>query len=389
MFDAMSDWHSRPRVTVHLDQGQSLDAWAARFEGGRAWERTPYSYGEAASAVRLRFSSDTQEGRWGRLTRKALAKALGFDLIHAWRNRGAIFDCDVVWTHTEREHLAVALLFKLARLRRRPRPLLLAQSVWLYDRGTLRNPVRRAMVRWLLAEAAVQTTLSRVNAEAARRLMPGQRVLRIPFGVNDDRATASVARNSSREAHRPLVIAPGNDWERDWTALARAAALVPELDVRIVAAPARVRIDGVCPANLEVGPTTGVAELADLYERCVAVAVPVVANNHASGATVVVEAAQRGIPIVTARAGGIEEYAEPAGALFYPAGDADELARRLREVASRDRHRLPPTAITRGLTGSDYAARHVLATHWLLGSTGERDPRMEEFVPVTDILRTA
>ncbi|WP_185275920.1 glycosyltransferase [Leifsonia shinshuensis] len=383
----MSDRHPRPRVTVHLDQGQSLDAWTARFDDGRAWERTPYSYGEASAAVRLRFSADARETRWGRLARKAFARVLGFDLIHAWRNRDGILDCDVVWTHTEREHLAVALLLKIARLRRRPHPLLLAQSVWLYDRGTLRNPVRRALVRWLLAEAAVQTTLSTVNAEAARQLMPGRRVLRIPFGVNDDRATPAAAPDSSRDSPRPLVIAPGNDWERDWTALARAAALVPELDVRIVAAPARVRIDGARPANLEVAPTPGVSELAELYDRCVAVAVPVVANNHASGATVVVEAAQRGIPIVTARAGGIEEYAEAAGALFYRAGDADELASRLRELASQRRHRLPPTAATRGLTGSDYAARHVLLTDWLLGS-GEHDRRVEEFVPVTDVLAT-
>jgi hypothetical protein len=164
-------------------------------------------------------------------------------------------------------------------------------------------------------------------ARPARAAHPVRGERRSRDGDGDGDATAPAAADgSSCDAHRPLVIAPANDWERDWTALARAAALVPELDVRIVAAPARVRIDGLRPANLEVGPTSG---------------------------------------------------------------DVDQLASRLRELASRERDRLPPTAVERGLTGSDYAARHVLLTSWLLESSGERDSRVEEFVPVKDVLPTA
>jgi hypothetical protein len=30
-----------------------------------------------------------------------LRRIVGFDLIHAWRNRKGLFAADIVWTHTE------------------------------------------------------------------------------------------------------------------------------------------------------------------------------------------------------------------------------------------------------------------------------------------------
>lgn len=34
-----------------------------------------------------------------------LLSRLGFDLVHAWRDRRALNDADAIWAHTEREHI--------------------------------------------------------------------------------------------------------------------------------------------------------------------------------------------------------------------------------------------------------------------------------------------
>ena len=93
-----------------------------------------YGYHHAESdEFRLTYSQDGGENRVASLARRALKAALGFDVVHAWRNRAALLNTDVIWTHTEQEHLAAALILKLAGAQGK-RPLLLAQSVWLFDK---------------------------------------------------------------------------------------------------------------------------------------------------------------------------------------------------------------------------------------------------------------
>ena len=71
--------------------------------------RRPNCWAESAEFA-LNYAQDTSESAPVRFMRRGLKAALGFDFIHAWRNRHAILQSDVIWTHTEQEHLAVALV---------------------------------------------------------------------------------------------------------------------------------------------------------------------------------------------------------------------------------------------------------------------------------------
>lgn len=124
------------RVFVLLVEGFGAQRWlkstSASHSSGIV-DQLPYGYYRAADDdCTIEYSQDRKEWRVVRLMRLVARRLLGFDLLHAWRNRKGIFNADVVWTHTELENLATLLLFQL--IPRACRPKIIAQSVWLYDR---------------------------------------------------------------------------------------------------------------------------------------------------------------------------------------------------------------------------------------------------------------
>ena len=142
-----------------------------------------YGYHHAESdEFRLTYSEDRRESRVASVARRALKAALGFDVVHAWRNRAALLNTDVIWTHTEQEHLAAALILKLAGAQGK-RPLLLAQSVWLFDKWNGFGGPRRWLYRKLLTRADALTTLARDNAELCRRYL-GREAEFVYYGLN-------------------------------------------------------------------------------------------------------------------------------------------------------------------------------------------------------------
>ena len=134
--DAAAQKQRKMNVFVHLAEEFGTRRWrkftTASHSSGIV-DRLPYGYYRAADDnCAIEYSENFDEWRAVRLGRLAARRLLGFDLLHAWRNRSGILDADVVWTHTELEHLAVVLLFLTVPRSRRPK--LIAQSVWLYDR---------------------------------------------------------------------------------------------------------------------------------------------------------------------------------------------------------------------------------------------------------------
>ena len=107
--------------------------------------------------------------------RRALAARLGTDVVHAWRNRALLGSADVVWTHTEREHLAVGLV--RATLPRRRRPAVLAQSVWLWGRWDALGRARRRRCAGVLRGPAVAAVLG-VAAEVSQYVLAGRHMRR-------------------------------------------------------------------------------------------------------------------------------------------------------------------------------------------------------------------
>jgi hypothetical protein len=137
-------------VFVHLAHGHTGQSWNRRYINGQLLGiNEPFPYGfHRAEAYNCRgvFSIDKAENPAEKLFRLALRLVLGFDFVHAWRNRKGIYDADVVWTYTESQNLAILLLFLIRQTKQRPR--LIANIVWLFDRW----PKFPAPNRWLFTK---------------------------------------------------------------------------------------------------------------------------------------------------------------------------------------------------------------------------------------------
>jgi len=375
------------RVAVLLAHAQDPVVWRERHARGETLDATPYGYELAAAQLDLAWAVSAHESRLARAVRSRLFRALGFDLVHAWRNRRMLFEADVIWTHTEREHLAVALLQRLRRPGGRRKVPVVAQTVWLWDEWEGLSAARRRLVGWLLGSHDVEAVHSHLNLADSLRHVPGRRVVQIPFG------SASVPQGAAADAGadglavpapdgRPLVLAVGNDAHRDWRALRDAARQLPEV-VFHVASKSRRAVGLDWPANVVVGATGSLVELSGLYRRADAVVVPLTPNRHVSGSTACIEALGARRPLVVTRVGGIEEYV--AGeARTVEHGDVAGLAAALRDaVAGRVPAPSGDAVRARGLTQRDYVQRYVLLTRMLVGDTPWSSD-VSRFAPVPD-----
>ncbi|MBN3791240.1 glycosyltransferase [Burkholderia sp. Ac-20353] len=327
-----------------------------------------YGYHHAESdEFKLTYSQDTRENRIASMARRALKAALGFDVVHAWRNRAALINTDVIWTHTEQEHLAASLILKLAGTRGK-RPLLLAQSVWLYDKWASFGAPRRWLYRKLLARADVLTTLARDNAELCRRYLRRD-ALFVYYGLNTQ--DFPISDPQQWRPNRPLRIAAiGNDRDRDWRTFLAAFGGDDRYEVRL-ATRRRVPHEWHAP-NVKIGSASGLAKQHELYAWADLIVVPLRPNFHASGITVMLEAAAVGKPMIVSDVGGLRDYFPLDTAAYVPPFDAQAM----RQAA--DRFVAEPgvalacaqAAATRlrehDLTTQAFAAQHVRITRDLL-----------------------
>lgn len=360
---------SQISAAVLLAYDQDPIEWRRRHEAGAAPDATPYGYERAVPWIDLRWALSMREGALLRRVRRSITARLGFDLVHTWRNRRTLWAADVIWTHTEREHLAVALLQRF-RPRGRRVPVI-AQSIWLWDRWAGYGRARRALYSWLLRAHSLEAVHSRLNEAFSRDAVPGRRVILIPFGSHG-------ASQPGFEVAPVDVFAIGNDVHRDWALLADAARSLPERSFR-VASGNRASRTVAWPPNVTVGPVATVGEVAAFYRAARVVALPLRENLHASGASVAIEAADCGTAAVATDAGGIADYLPP-GTLLVPVCDAMTFARHLRLALDAPSSAVePPSA--RGLDQLDYVKRYVLLSRYLVN--GEPlDPSVSEFAPV-------
>lgn len=341
-----------------------------------------YGYHHAQSdEFALNYSQDAAESRPVRFVRRALKAVLGFDFIHTWRNRRAILASDAVWTHTEQEHLAVALLLLLNARRRGQRPLLLAQSVWLLDRWSGYGPLRRALYRKLLSRADLLTTLASENAALCRRYF-GREARHVYYGLNTQDFPPT--QPSQWQPHAPLrVAAIGNDRDRDWTTLALALGGDSRFTVRIAT---RRRIPAAVNApNVEIVRVSGIKEQHALYDWADLIVVPLRPNTHASGITVMLEAAALGKPMVATRVGSLDDYFDDHAVSYVQPFDAaqlraavaalmDDPARALRQAeAACEQLR------ERDLTTQHFARQHVQLTREMMN---QRSGEVGTAIPV-------
>jgi glycosyltransferase involved in cell wall biosynthesis len=350
------------KVFVHLGNGFGADGWRERFGKGSIPglnEQLPYGYYRAADARwSVAYSQDADEGRLMELCRRGLTHLIGFDLIHAWRNRNGLLTSDIVWTHTEREHMAALFLFRLAWQRKRPS--IIAQCIWLFDRWPELPLWKRGIYRWLLEQADAVTTHSPENLRRARGVLSNPRLQLVMFGIQ----SVSHRKNAKHGVARPVrIVALGNDMHRDWHTLIEAFGGFWDYTIAIASASAPRRLINKTK-NITLRKIRTVSDLTELYDWADIVVVPLRENLHASGITVVLEATQSGLPVVCSDTGGLRAYFSDEEVRYVPVGVSSAMRGAVDAIAVDDslRNRMVLKAQERiaavDLTAQGFADRH-------------------------------
>ncbi|MEN0107824.1 MAG: glycosyltransferase family 4 protein [Pseudomonas sp.] len=361
----------RPIAFVLLAHGFGAKTWNSRFHAGKIIglnEEYAYGYHHAEKdGFDVRYSEDLHEGLFSKLVRFAFRALLGFDAVHAWRNRAAFFAADVVWTHTESLSLAAALLCRLHR--RKPRPKLILQSVWLCDQWEQLSRFKRRLYRALLSQADILTFLSPLNAQKAQAIFPDKRCEFVRFGIASSRPQPPRAPRSTGVVR---LLSLGNDRHRDWTTLVEAARGLPDTNLVIVSGTApKYLVNGT--ANCSITTPRQNSELDALFASADIIVVPLTENLHASGITVVEEAIVKGLPLVVSDVGGLRGYVGDDDVWYVPPHNSQALREVISQVISDPQAALAKASAAQktlkrnGLSSLAYAAEHARLSRQLLG----------------------
>jgi glycosyltransferase involved in cell wall biosynthesis len=360
------------KVFVHLAYGFGARSWERRWKEGKILginEPLPYGYYRAeAMGCAVAHSQDKKETAPVKLFRLGIRALLGFDLIHGWRNFDGIRNADVVWTHTESQFLAILLLLRNTPRNRRPK--LIAQSVWLFDHWHKFPALKQWLFSKLIRQADILTVHSPENLAVVKRLFPEIRSELVLFGIAADRKVEP----GLRPAKKPLnIVSLGNDLHRDWGLLIAAVANQPGWTLKI--ASQKIKPSSIGGAtNVEIVGMRTNDELFALYQWADVLVLAIKPNLHASGITVIEEAAVLGVPVVCSDIGGLRAYFSEAEVRFVPPQNADALRGAVQELANdpvtrlaraRDAQlRMGPT----GLSSESFVRRHVEISRELLAS---------------------
>ncbi len=370
-YDGQGTGFERPmRVFVHLAHGFGAREWQKRWSEGKVFginEPLPYGYFRANKlGCVVEYSEDKSETILVTLFRLGVRAIFGFDLIHAWRNFDGIRKANVVWTHTESQYLAILLLFQMIPRDRRPK--MIAQTVWLFDRWKKFNPLKRWFFSLLIEQADILTVHSPENLQAARELFPQVRSKLVLFGISVDQKQ----KPQLRPSRRPIrLISLGNDEHRDWNLLIQAIGGCDQWLLKI--ASAKVDLGAIGKAtNIEVVKLRSNQELMQLYDWADFLVLTLKPNLHASGITVIQEAALRGVPTICSDVGGLNAYFSNQEVRFFSTQDATELQRVIHQfaqdheerflMAERAQARMAPD----DLSSQAYVRQHVEISRELL-----------------------
>jgi glycosyltransferase involved in cell wall biosynthesis len=305
------------KVFVLLAHNKDAAAWRAAHARGTLVginDETPYGYGRANDmGCRVTFANASEMSPLVRAARLICRGALGFDLVHAWRQRRAMAAADIVWTHTESQFLAAAFVLLATRAKTR----LLGQAVWLIDEWPHLSWPKKWLYRRLAKRVDVMTFLSPANHARAQGLFPETDCRVVSFGVPAENMRPIPAPKHRRPFR---VLAVGNDRHRDWPTLIAAVANEPDVELLICSSTAKRFLPRTI-ANVSIRPARSNEELFAAMADADIACVPLRKNLHASGITAIQEAVVRGLPVIASDTGGLQHYFSRQEVLYVPVGD--------------------------------------------------------------------
>lgn len=303
----------QPRAYVHLAYGFGASAYRERYGAGAVPDRTPYGLHHAEEfGWKVAHSVDTPEWLPAAVFRRVLKRVLGFDLVHAYRNRRLIQAADIVWTMEEVSYLGVcALGIVLPAMKRPP---IIAQTIWLFDRWDSYSALRRWALKRLLKRVDLLTFHSRNYLGIAKRLFPGARMQVLPFGISGETFPLTIR---PARLHTPIrLLSMGNDATRDWPTLLAAFGGDSRFELRIVC---RRVTDAMVVEwnNVECVRDPSMQGFRQLYAWADLVIVTMIPNLF-SGITVALEAVGMGVPVIASDTGGIPTYFDADQVVYVP-----------------------------------------------------------------------
>lgn len=369
------DANERIKVFVHLAHGQDVIAWEKMWSEGSLvgiCDPTPYGYHRAREmGCDVEFSLKIKNSPILNLFRMAFRVIAGFDYIHARSNAKRALESDVIWTHTESQFLAMALVMAL-RGKNKPRPKILAQSVWLYDKWAKLDPIRKAFYRYLVQYVDILTVHSKLNLEVAKDLFPDKPTELVRFGIPHEGMQEPVVRQN--QPHRVVCI--GNDRHRDWRTAVDAFANQPGIELKIFSTKLNPNF-AKGAANVEIRGLKTDTELKQEIAAASVMVVPLIPNLHASGATVSQEAIIHGVPLIVSDAGGLDGYYDKNDVTFVPSQDPDALLAATKKLlsdpeAACERAKRAQIPMKSGELNADrFIQQHVEISRELLGMDRE------------------
>jgi glycosyltransferase involved in cell wall biosynthesis len=363
------------QVFVHLARGFGGASWNQQWKNGKILginEPYPYGYHRAESmGCSVFYSEDFPESAAERFFRLGIRAVLGFDLIHAYRNLERMRRADVIWTHTESQFLAIILLFRLKPGTRRPK--LIAQSVWLFDHWSGFSALKRWYLSKLIRRADILTFHSPRNLSVARRLFPDVRSELVLFGISADTKITPALRPPGGALN---LVSLGNDPHRDWKLLIDAVRGQRDWSLKI--ASRKVKPSAIAGStNVDILKIENNDELLALYRSADLLVLAIKPNLHASGITVIQEAALQGIPVICSDDEGLRAYFSDTEVCFVPPQDGIVLCSAIRALADdaevrialaqKAQDRMGPS----GLSSEAFVRRHVEISRDMLSLTKE------------------
>lgn len=359
------------KVFAHLAHGQDVVAWEKMWADGVLVginDPTPYGYGRANKmGCEVDFSKASNGSAFKKFVRLGLRVILGFDYLHARHNADAALKSDIVWTHTESQFLAMAMVFAM-RGKSRPRPLLLGQSVWFFDKWSGIDPIRKAFYRYLINYVDILTVHSPLNLEVAKSLFPDKRVELVKFGIPTEDLTVPTSRQNT--PHR--IVCVGNDRHRDWQTAIEAFKDEPDIELKILSTKTNPKIaDGI--SNVDIRGVRNDAEMKAELASASLMVLPLKPNMHASGATVLQESAIFGVPVIASHVGGLDAYFGNDAVTYVPPGSPEALKTAARDLLANPTKALAQATkaherIRSGAIGANaYILDHVRISREMLG----------------------